>query len=75
MSSSFAKIVEQVKALSPQEKQDLQRLIEKYLIKERREEILESSVRSLTELNEGQLEFSNDTSTLSEMLLHDRDLT
>jgi phosphopantothenate synthetase len=75
MSSSFAKIVEQVKALSPQEKQDLQRLIEKYLIEERREEILESYVRSLTELNEGQLEFSNDAATLNEMLLHDRDLT
>ena len=39
MSSSFAEIVEEIKALSIPEKQELHELIEKYLIEERREEI------------------------------------
>lgn len=71
MSSSFAELVEEVKTLSTREKQELQQLIEKYLIEERRDEILDDSANSLTELDEGKLEFSNDTDTLKGMLLND----
>lgn len=71
MSSSFADLVEEVKTLSVQEKEELQQLIEKYLIEERRDEMLDNYVHSLTELNEGKLEFSNDTDTLKEMLMND----
>ena len=71
MSSSFADLVEEVKTLSVQEKEELQQLIEKYLIEERRGEMLDNYVHSLAELNEGKLEFSNDTDTLKEMLLND----
>lgn len=64
MSSNFAEIVEEVKALSAQEKQELRNLIEKYLIEEGRQEIYESYIHSLNELSEGKLEFSNETDTL-----------
>ena len=71
MSNSFAEIVEEVKALSIQEKQELHQLIERYLIEERREEIYESYLSSLTELNDEELEFSSDTDKLKGMLLND----
>lgn len=71
MSSSFAEIVEEVKALSIQEKQELYQLIERYLIEERREEIYENYNRSVTEFNEEELEFSSDTGKLKGMLLND----
>ena len=71
MSSSFAELVEEVKTLSVQEKEELQQLIEKYLIEERRDEMLDNYVHSLSELDEGKLEFSSNTDTLKEMLLND----
>ena len=71
MSSSFAEIVEEIKALSTPEKQELHELIEKYLIQERREEIYQSYVRSQSELEHNQAEFSSDTDSLKEMLLND----
>jgi phosphopantothenate synthetase len=71
MSSNFAEIVEEVKALSPQEKQELRNLIEKYLIEEARQEIYESYVHSLSELSEGKLEFSNETDRLKTILSND----
>jgi hypothetical protein len=71
MSSSFAEIVEEVKALSTQEKQELHELIEKYLIEERREEIYQSYIRSFSELQDGKAEFSSDTDELKGLLLND----
>jgi len=71
MGSSFAELVEEVKTLSVREKEELQQLIEKYLIEERRDEILDNYVHSLTELEEGKLQFSNDMDTLKGMLLND----
>ena len=71
MSSSFAELVEEIKALSIPEKQELQELIEKYLIEERREEIYQSYIRSLSELEDNQAEFTSDTNRLKEMLLND----
>ena len=71
MSSNFAEIVEAVKALSAQEKQELRNLIEKYLIEEGRQEIYESYIHSLNELSEGELEFSNETDRLRTILSND----
>lgn len=62
--NSFAEIVEEVKALSAQEKQELYELIEKYLVEERREEIYQSYIDSLSELDNGKAEFSNDIGKL-----------
>lgn len=71
MSTTFAEIVEEVKALSAQEKQELRNLIEKYLIEEARQEIYDSYIHSLTELSEGKLEFSNETDRLRTILSND----
>jgi hypothetical protein len=70
MSGSFAEIVEEVKALSRQEKQELHQLIEKYLTEERREEIHQNYVSSLSELAEGEVEFTNDLDKLKGQLLN-----
>ena len=69
--SSFAEIVEEVKALSTREKKELHELIERYLIEERREEIYQSYVRSLSELDDRGAEFSSDTDRLKGLLLND----
>lgn len=71
MSSSFAEIVEEIKALSTPEKQELHELIEKYLIEERREEIYQSYICSLSEFANHQAEFTSDTGRMKEMLLND----
>jgi hypothetical protein len=71
MSSSFAAIVEEIKALSIPEKQELHELIERYLIEERREEIYQSYIHTLSEVEGNEAEFSTDTARLKEMLLND----
>ena len=57
MSQTFAEIVEGVQQLSLAEKEDLQELLRKYLIEERRREIQENAEASLKEYREGKLEF------------------
>jgi metal-responsive CopG/Arc/MetJ family transcriptional regulator len=52
MSSSFAAIVEEIKALSFPEKQELDELIEKYWIEERSEEIYQSYIHTLSEIED-----------------------
>lgn len=71
MSSTFAEVVEEVKALSIQEKEELHQLIEKYLIEARREGIFEAYVRSQTEFDQGKLAFSSHTKELRGMLVDD----
>ncbi len=71
MPNKFAEIVEDIKTLSFLEKQELQELIEKYLIEERREEIYQNHIQSLIEMNKKSLKFSNKTATLKEMLSND----
>jgi hypothetical protein len=71
MSTSFAEIVEEVKTLSIQEKQELHQLIEKYLIEARRDEIYDGYVLSQSELDQGKLEFSSSTDELRGMLFND----
>ena len=71
MSTNFAELVEEVKTLSIQEKQELHQLIEKYLIEARRDEIYDSYAFSVSELDQGKLEFSSDTDELRGMLFND----
>ena len=71
MSTNFADIVEEVKTLTIQEKQDLHQLIESYLIEARRDEIYDAYAQSVSELDQGKLKFSSDTDKLKEMLLND----
>ena len=68
MKNNFAEVVEEVKNLSAEEKQELQILIEKYLIEERRQKIYENYQYSLDELKEDKLVFSSDVDTLKGML-------
>ena len=71
MSQNFAEIVEEVKQLSTEEKEELQALLEKYLTDERRREIHENHQASLTELHEDKLNFSSNVDELREMLSND----
>ena len=57
MSQNFAEVVEDVKQLSVAEKEELQELLRKYLIEERRREIRESAEAGMKEYREGKLEF------------------
>lgn len=60
MSTTFAEIVEDVKQLSPAEKEELHDLLRKYLIEERRREIRQNAEAGLQEYLDGKLEsFSN----------------
>jgi hypothetical protein len=68
MKDSFAEVVEEVKNLSTEEKLELQTLIEKYLVEEKRQEIYENHQESMRELQEGDLVFSSDTDALKGML-------
>lgn len=69
VSTNFADIVEEVKTLTIQEKQDLHQLIENYLIEARRDEICDAYALSVSELDLVKLEFSSETDELKEMLL------
>ena len=71
MSQTFAQVVEEVKELSPAEKQELQELLRNYMIEERRREILANGEDALKEYREGRLTFSSDIETLKEQLAHD----
>ncbi|CAG0939807.1 hypothetical protein BROC_00802 [Candidatus Brocadiaceae bacterium] len=68
MSQKYNILVEEVKKLSVEEKEELKFLIEKYLIEERREEIFKNYQESKKEIKEEQLEFSSDIKRLKEML-------
>ena len=71
MSQTFAQVVEEVKQLSPAEKQELQELLRNYMIEERRREILANGEDALKEYREGKLTFSSDIETFKEQLAHD----
>jgi hypothetical protein len=68
MSQKYNTLVEEVKKLSAEEKEELKFLIEKYLVEERREEIFKNYQESKKEIEEKQLEFSGDIKRLKEML-------
>jgi hypothetical protein len=71
MSQTFAEVVEDVRLLSSEEKQELQEILKQCLIEERRREIQENGEASLEEFREGKLTFSSDIQTLKEQLSHD----
>ncbi|MGI9165929.1 MAG: hypothetical protein ACR2G5_06015 [Pyrinomonadaceae bacterium] len=58
MAQDFSRFVEDVKQLSTAEKEELQELLKRYLIDERRREIEQNYEASLEELPEGKLTFS-----------------
>jgi hypothetical protein len=68
MNTTFAGVVEEVKQLSLDEKQELKDLLESYLIEEKRQEIFDSGEQSKREFETGELKFSSDIDELKEML-------
>lgn len=71
MSQSFAEVVEEVKQLSPAEKIELHELLTKYLVEERRREILENYETGLEEMHRGELTSFAETDKLMDSLSHD----
>ena len=71
MSQTFAEIVEDVKQLSPAEKEELQELLRKYLIEERGREIRENAEAGLKEYQEGKLEFFSNVDDMMDSLSHE----
>lgn len=68
MNIGFADVVEEVKQLSTEEKQELRSLIDSYLIEERRHEIFENFEASRAELERGELKFSSNAEDLRKIL-------
>ena len=68
MSSDFANIVEEVKKMSSEDKEELKFLLERYLVEEQREKIYKNYKESLKELQENKLDFSNDINKLKGMM-------
>ena len=68
MNTTFVDVVEDVKQLSIEEKQELKDLIDSYLIEERRQEIYQNYQASKENLADGKLKFSSNLDELEEML-------
>jgi len=68
MVARFGNLVDEVRRLSTEEKEELKFLIEKYLLEERRDEIYENYQESLRELRAGKLRFSHDLNKLKKSL-------
>ena len=68
MSKTYNILIEEVKKLTREEKEELKFLVEKYLIEDRRLEIFNNYQESKKEVKENRLEFSNDLTNLKEML-------
>ena len=64
----FNQIVEDIKKLSFSEKEELQLLLEKYLIEARRDEIHSNFEESKSEYKKGKTKFSSDISKLKKSL-------
>jgi hypothetical protein len=68
VSATFATLVENVRTCSTEEKLELQSVLERALIEERREEILANHRRSLDELKRHKPKFSSSFSELKKSL-------
>lgn len=68
MNTNFAGVVEEVKQLSFDEKNELKNLLENYLVEERRQKILENGEQSKSEFEKGSLEFSSNIDDLMKTL-------
>jgi hypothetical protein len=71
MSQTFAEIVEVVQQLSLAEKEQLQELLRKYLIEERRGEIRANAEAGLKQYNDGKLEIFSNVDDMMDSLSHD----
>ena len=65
---SFSDVVEAIKELSTEEKQQIQLLLSQYLREERREEIYRNLQSAREEQQNHQLQFSSDLDELKQML-------
>lgn len=68
MEATFNSIVDQIRELSLEEKEDMLFLIQKYLVDERRELIYQNYQLSAKEVREGKIQFSSDTATLKNFI-------
>jgi hypothetical protein len=68
--SDFAEVVEDVMQLSPAEKEELQELLKKFLVEERRREILENAHAGMEEMRRGELKFFSNVDELMDSLSH-----
>ena len=65
---SFSDVVEAIKALSVEEKQEIQLLLQQYLREERRAEIYENFQKAHTEEQSGVLKFSSNITELKKLI-------
>jgi hypothetical protein len=71
MSQTFAEVVEEVRQLSPAEKEELQEIIRMSLVEERRREILENAEAGMEEMRRGELKSFSNVNDLMDSLSHD----
>ncbi|HEY5075190.1 MAG TPA: hypothetical protein VII34_10895 [Pyrinomonadaceae bacterium] len=71
MSQTFAEVVEDVRQLSPAEKEELQEIIKKSLVEERRREILANAEAGMEEMRRGELKSFSNVDDLMDSLSHD----
>jgi len=57
-------LIDEIKKLPLDEKEDLKNLLDKYLIEEKRNNIYENFKESLSEVKEGRIKFSNNIDEL-----------
>lgn len=65
---TFSEVVESVKNLSTEKKEEIKSLIERYLIEEEREAIYQNYLLSQQKQKEGKLDFSSDINELMNSL-------
>ncbi len=64
----FSDVIEAIKGLSTEEKQEIQLLLKQYLREERREEIYENFKAAQMEQQKGELKFSSNISELRKLI-------
>ena len=65
---SFSDVVEAIKSLSTEEKQEIQLLLKQYLREERRQQIYENFQSAQVEQEKGELKFSTDINELRQLI-------
>lgn len=65
---SFSDVVETIKKLSLEEKQEIQALLSQYLREERREKIYNNYQKSIKEEQQGELNFSSNIDELKQLI-------
>lgn len=65
---SFSDVVERIKNLSLEEKQEIQALLSQYLREERRQEIYKNYQKSISEEQKGELNFSSNIDELKQQI-------